>query len=133
MSVNAIVPCGTVINFSLTVTYSGPNSPQVFLFSVNVGAQPPVLNSTLGNVPPTAAGVTSTSGQQTGRISRSGVASSCATPKANPGLTTNVGSRQFDAYTFTNSSANDQCVTVTMTSNNGINLYSAAFTSAGFV
>ena len=131
--VGASVPCGTVITFSLSVSFGGGTSPQVFPINVPVGKFVAPISSSLGTTPPTGPGFTSTSGQQTGRISRSGVTATCAAPKANPGLTTAVGSRQFDAYTFTNTSASAQCVTVTLTSTNGVSLYTATYTSAGFV
>jgi hypothetical protein len=132
--VSATVPCGTVIGFTLSVSFGGGASPQVFPFYVTVGQIPGAsISGTLGSAPPTGTGFTSTSGQQTGRISRSGVAATCAAPKSNPGLTTAIGSRQYDAYSFTNTSANAQCVTVTLTSTNGINLYTATYNSSGFV
>ena len=131
--VSSSVPCGTVITFSLSVSLVGGASPEVFPISVTLGKFPAPISGTLGSAPPTGTGFTSTSGQQTGRISRNGVGSTCAAPKANPGLTTAVGSRQYDAYTFTNTSANSQCVTVTLASANGSILYTAAYTSSGFV
>lgn len=131
--VGSSVPCGTVISFSLSVSFGGGASPQVFPVAVTVGKLPGAISGTLGTTPPTGPGFTSTSGQQTGRLNRNGVTATCAAPKANPGLTTVVGSRQYDAYTFTNTNASAQCVTVTMTSASGSILYTAAYTSAGFV
>ena len=132
--VNSSVACGTTIGFTLTVTFGGGPSPQVFLFNVVVGNVPGAnISSTLGTTPPTGPGFTSTSGQQTGRLFRSGTGSSCASPKSAPGLTTATGSRQFDAYTFTNTNATSQCVTVTLNASNGVNLYVATYNSAGFV
>jgi hypothetical protein len=52
--------------------------------------------------------------------------------KANPALTTAVGSRQYDAYTFTNTSSGAQCVTVTLATGGSL-LFTAAYGSAGFV
>ncbi|WP_460553047.1 S8 family serine peptidase [Ferruginibacter profundus] len=134
-TVSNALACGAIMNFTLTVTFGGGGtSPKVFLIRKALGFQPGLsINSSLGAVPPTGAGFTSTSGQQTGRISRSGVSSTCAVPKANPGLTTAVGSRQYDAYTFTNTNTTSQCVTVIVTAANGVNLYTAAFNNVGFV
>ena len=133
-AVNSSVPCGTTISFTLTVTFGGGFSPQVFQFSTVVGNQPYTnINSTLGSTPPTLSGVTSITGTQTGRLTRNGVASVCGTQKPNPGLAAATGSRAFDAYTFTNTGATDQCVQVTVTAANGLNLYCAAYNSAGFV
>jgi hypothetical protein len=54
----------------------------------------------------------STSGQQTpARLFRDGIASTCDAPKTCPGPF-GSGSFTFDAYTFTNESSEDQCVTV---------------------
>jgi hypothetical protein len=131
--VGSSVPCGTVIPFTLTVTFGGGPSPQVFDLTVTVGGGIGTISSTLGTTPPTGPGFTSTSGQQTGRLTRNAIQATCASPKANPGLTAVTGSRQFDAYTFTNTNTSSQCVTVTMKSSNGINLYCAAYNNAGFV
>ena len=57
-----------------------------------------------------------TSGTQTGGVNSDNTASTCAAPKAFPGLASATGSRAYDAYTFTNpSSTTDACVTVTYT------------------
>src|SRR5439155_9672210 len=131
-SVNSSVPCGTVINFVLTVSFGGGSSPQAFFINKVVGFQPGAnISSTLGQTPPTGAGYTSTSGQQTGRLARTGVTSSCASPKTAPGLTVATGARQFDAYTFTNTNSTSQCVTVTLTAANGTLLYTAAYNNSG--
>jgi hypothetical protein len=54
----------------------------------------------------------STSGQQTpARLFRDGVASTCAAPKPCPGPF-GAGSFTYDAYTFTNDSGEEQCVTI---------------------
>src|SRR5207249_9429543 len=92
------------------------------------------ISSTLGQTPPTGTGFTSTSGQQTGRLNRANGASSCAVPKATPLLLAgDTGSRQFDAYKFTNTNSTSQCVTVTLTAANGVNLYTATYNNSGFV
>jgi hypothetical protein len=54
----------------------------------------------------------STSGQQTpARLFRDGIPSTCASPKVCPGPF-NSGSFTYDAYTFSNDSGEDQCVTI---------------------
>ncbi|HSB09837.1 MAG TPA: HYR domain-containing protein [Blastocatellia bacterium] len=124
------VTCPTTINFTLTATFTGGGSPQVLNFTVPVG--PPAVNitSTLDTTAPTAGtGFTTTTGTIGVRHFRDGIASTCAAPKvAFPG-TTQPGTRQYDAYTFTtcgNSGAS--CVTVTFSGANAINLYTAAYT-----
>jgi hypothetical protein len=82
--------------------------------TVNVNCEellcdPLTVNGTLGTGSPDWP---STSGQQTpARLFRDGVPSSCASPKTCPGPF-GSGSFTFDAYTFTNESSEDQCVTV---------------------
>jgi hypothetical protein len=131
--VSSSVPCGTTINFTLTVSFSGGSSPQILLFSTVIGKQAGPISSTLGAVPPAPSGVTSVTGTQTGRLTRNATASTCAAPKVAPGLAATTGARAFDAYTFTNNNAVAQCVTVTLTANFGINMYSATYNNAGFV
>jgi hypothetical protein len=68
-----------------------------------------VVNGTLGSGSPDWP---STSGMQTpARIFRDGTPSTCDAPKSCPG-TFGSGSFAFDAYTFSNDSGEDQCVTV---------------------
>ena len=131
--IGSSVPCGTPITFTLTVSFVGGPSPRTYAVTLTAGKVPGAIAGTLGSPPPTGTGFTSTNGQQTGRLFRSNVVASCAGPKANPGLTVATGSRQYDAYTFTNMSASSQCVTVTLAATNGTALYTAAYTSAGFV
>lgn len=50
---------------------------------------------------------------QNGQLNR-GVASSCAVAKACPDVINNTASFHYDAYTFTNSSSNRLCITVTL-------------------
>ena len=131
-AVNSSVACGTNINFALKVYFdSGGVSPVVFNFSGAVGMA--IISSTLGSTPAAGTGYTVVSGQQTGRLSTGTVASSCASPIAADTLVTKTGSRQFDAYTFTNTSNVDECISVTVNSTNGLNIYTAAYNSAGFV
>lgn len=51
-------------------------------------------------------------GDQIGRLTRDGITATCAAPKAFPGVFAAAGNRTFDAYTFSNTSANPECVTV---------------------
>ncbi|MEO6916684.1 MAG: S8 family serine peptidase, partial [Chitinophagaceae bacterium] len=104
IALNSSLNCGATINFTLSVSFQGGPAPAVFQFSIRVGSLPFVagVSSVLGSVPASGQGYTVVSGQQTGRLVRSGVASSCGVITANPGLTATTGSRQFDAYTFTN-------------------------------
>ncbi|MEJ7768971.1 MAG: choice-of-anchor Q domain-containing protein, partial [Chitinophagaceae bacterium] len=135
IAVNSTVLCGNPINFILTVNFSGGVSPKIFQFSINTGTQlfKGGITSTLGTTPPSGSGYTVVSGQQTGRLFGAAPSSSCGTPLLNPGFTVTTGLRQYDAYTFINPSSTSQCVTVTLTSPNGLNVFSAAYNDSGFV
>ena len=63
-----------------------------------------------------------------GRLARTGVGSTCATPKSDPG-SGSVDTRHYDSYTYTNSSGSGQCVTVTLTQTSGTDggLFTAAY------
>jgi len=135
--VSPAVPCGTVINFLDTVSFGGGSSPQVFMFTENVGGQPDMdISSSLGTTPPASNNYKASTGSQTGRINRNtvGQVSSCATPLANPGLlTTSTVARDYDAYKFINTSASSQCITVTMSSTHADSLFCVAYNDSGFV
>jgi hypothetical protein len=76
---------------------------------------PVVINGTLGSGAPGFTGV-QFSGNQTGRLNRNGVASSCATPKSclifDP-----ANLRAFDAYKIPNASGQDACVSINLSEN----------------
>ncbi|MEP6673729.1 MAG: S8 family serine peptidase [Ferruginibacter sp.] len=131
-STTTAVPCGSVISFNMIVSFTGGLSPQTFPFTVNVGSQPAPISTNLSVAAVSGSTYTAATGTQTGRLSRNGIASTCAALKANPGLVAG-GSRVYHAYTFTNTSANSQCVTVAMSSASGTSLYTAAYNSTGFV
>ncbi len=65
--------------------------------------------------------------QQTGRINRFGVVSTCAAPKACPGIFTAVGARFYDAYTITNIRNTPVCATIGINSGCGTNIFNVAY------
>jgi hypothetical protein len=68
-----------------------------------------ILGQNSGGTP----GVIGTSGTQLGRLNRfTDQTGACNNVRTCPGLFTAVGARPYDAYTFTNASANNACVTV---------------------
>jgi hypothetical protein len=71
-------------------------------------ACPFTINGTLGTGSPEWP---STTGQQPGRLTRDGVASTCPTPGPCVIFAT-TGNRQFDAYTFVNTTGLTRCVSV---------------------
>jgi hypothetical protein len=124
-TVSSAISC-QFINFNMTATYTGGVSPKVFPITLNVSR---TINETLDTTPPASGGTyfTSATGLQTGRITRNGIAANCPVPKAFPGVQTAVGSRQYDAYTFSNNTAAATCVTVRITGTNAVNLFTAAY------
>src|SRR5207302_10122985 len=72
--------------------------------------------------------LTSGTGTQTGRLWRDGVPSACGTAKEPPGIFDTGGLRAFDSYTFT--ACRNACAQVTVTSDNGIRLFSTAYSPA---
>jgi hypothetical protein len=132
IKIDPSVTCGTTIDFFLTATFGGTNSPEILEFTGLVGTPPINISAALGT-PATGAGFTSTTGTQANRISRSGVASTCAAPKGPQTTVTVATPLTYDAYTFTNSGASSECVTVTMTGANTINVFTATYNNSGFV
>ncbi len=108
--IGAQTVCPLTINFTITVNYTGGATPsQVLPFSIST-SQPITINETLDTTAPAAnPAYTAITGTQTGRITRDGVAGTCAN-KAFPGLTATTGARRFDAYTFP-AAAVPQCIT----------------------
>jgi autotransporter-associated beta strand protein len=73
-----------------------------------------------GNIGQGSSDYSSISGSQTGRISNTGVASSCASAKSFPGLA-NSTPHAFDSYQFANDTGTTACVTFTFPQSCGIN------------
>jgi hypothetical protein len=119
--------CALDINFTLILNYTG--GPQkVSTFSVQTGMV--TFTNNLGTTPTSAFGVTTLSGQQTNRIARNNVASSCGVAKTYPGTTVTAATRTFDSYTFNACKAS--CVAPVLTSPNGSSMLEAAYAN-GFV
>lgn len=129
--INASMPCGSEINFTLTITYDGSASPVVLPFTYKTGKAPDPIIAALGSAPATGTGFVSTSGTQTGRLSRSGVQSTCAALKPNPGVL-GTTSLAYHAYTFTNTGTGSQCVDITMASP-AANKFHLAYNNNGFI
>ena len=65
--------------------------------------------------------------QQTGRINRFAVVSTCAAPKACPGIFTATGARFYDSYTITNPRNVPVCATIGLRSDCGTTLFNVAY------
>jgi hypothetical protein len=105
--------CGTTINFTLTITFTGGTKIQTFSLPTCV-------------VPPVTGSITTGDPTQTGRLQRNGITSSCAVPKAAPPLNDAIV-RHFDSYSFTNNSGAAACATFNVTSGCGANLFYATY------
>ncbi len=68
--------------------------------------------------------------QQTGRINRFAVTSTCAAPKVCPGTFTTTGARYYDSYTITNPRSVPVCATIGTTSTCGTSIFSVAYTGS---
>src|SRR3954470_9572071 len=121
-------PCLQPASFTLTVTSAGGPSPRVFNFQVPIGPPAYTITTTLDTTPPPVSpGVTTTTGLQTLRLTRNGVASSCGVSKAPPPLF-GTGASQFDAYAFaTCPNSGPSCATVTVQGADAANLFSASY------
>ncbi|HEV7782833.1 MAG TPA: PKD-like domain-containing protein, partial [Chitinophagaceae bacterium] len=69
---------------------------------------------------------------QTGRLNRFAVISNCTAPKACPGTFTTVGNRFYDSYTVSNPSSSPVCAKIGVNTRCGTNIFSVAYTSAGY-
>ena len=88
------------------------------------------ISSTLDLTPEAAVpAYTAETGAQTGRLQRNGVPSSCGSVKANPGLFTTTGARQYDQYRFV--ALRSGCATVTLSGAGTGVLFSAAYDQNG--
>ena len=112
--------CGSTIDFTLTVSFSGGSS--VLNFSIVTCAQPPaVINGSLDTSDPV----------QEGRLGRNGLVSGCGSLKVCPGIF-GTGNRRYDVLTFPNGPG-AACATISTTSTNTIgggNILAVAYLNA---
>lgn len=120
-------PCGGQINFVLTVTYAGGSTPtQTVNFTIDTSTPAPIATTLDTTAPTSGNGFTAATGTQTGRLVRNSVASTCAAPKASPGLNDSTPNRRYDSYTFTASLTG--CITVNLTVTGTSVLFTSAYT-----
>jgi hypothetical protein len=122
-------PCPLLINFTLTVNYTGGPSPKVLHFSLQTGRQFTVSSTLDATAPSVPTGFSSAiTGTQTGRLNRFAPPSSCGVNKPNPGAF-DTAVRRFDAYTFT--ACSNSCVTVNTTNTvNSVGLFTVVYNGA---
>ena len=122
-------PCPQAASFTLTVT-SDSASPRAFTFDVPMGPPPVSITTTLGASARPELPALTTTGLQTSRLTRNGVASACGAPKSAPALL-GTSVLQFDAFAFnTCPNSAPTCVTVTLEGANAGSLFSAAYSPA---
>ena len=110
--------CGTTINFTLTVSFTGGTKVSTFSLPTCTETLPDTtVNGSLDPADPDST---------QGRIGRNGVVSSCGLAKACPGAL-GTGGRSFDHYLFTDTSNQASCVTLTLTSAGGVNLIGSTY------
>src|SRR6267143_603218 len=110
--------CGTTINFTLTVSFTG--GTKVSTFSLPTCTEIQADTTVNGSIDP--ADPKSTQGP----IARNGIASSCGIAKPCPGAL-GAGGRSFDQYSFTNPGIQPACVTLTLTSAGGANIIGSTY------
>ncbi len=125
------IPCDPfTIDFVLVVTYAGgPSSPQTLHFSKTLNVID--INATLGTPSALPVYTASTGQQPSSRVTRNGIASTCGTTKAFPGLITTSSPRQVDQYVITTcAAAAPSCAAVEMDSPNGNNLFGVTYSNS---
>jgi len=120
--------CPMLVDFDLTVTYTGGPSPKVYSMRIHTGLAANIFSATLNTSPPPASPFyTGATGTQTGRINRFAPPSVCGTQKAYPGLQTATGTRRFQTFSFqTCNNPVPACVTINL-SNPAVNLFAVAY------
>ncbi|MFT3981050.1 MAG: hypothetical protein QM687_11310 [Ferruginibacter sp.] len=74
--------------------------------------------------------ITAADAQMTGRLNRFGVVSTCASPKACPGVFTTTGSRAYDSYTITNPRPVPVCATIGINTACGTSVFCVAYSGS---
>lgn len=119
-STDSSVPCGTVLNFTITANYNGGPTSSTFSVATSCGTAP---SQTVNNSTDTTKQTTN------GRLGRANPPSSCSAAKACPGAL-GSGPRAYNFNTFTNGPG-PSCVTVNPTSPSGASqLVAAAYLGA---
>lgn len=113
--VSSMVLAMALIAFTSTgeaqsLTNQTDNGAPISVASPFQGGCPFTIDGTLGSGSPNYTG---TSGDQTGRLNRNGIASTCAVPKVCDIFATDPG-RAYDAYEFQNTSGGTSCVSATL-------------------
>ena len=109
--------CGTNINFTLTLTFSGGST--VSTFSLPTCTETQATQTVSGSID-------NTDSLNLARLGRNGVQSICGVQKACPGPIAGGAPTAFDQLTFVNG-PQPGCATITLTSPNGVGLIGSAY------
>lgn len=128
-TMSTVSACDLESLFSLELNYGGGPSPKTLEFEVPTGTPPIDITSTLdATAPSPGARFTTVTGQQSGRITRTGIPTTCA--ERVPATIFATGNRRYDAYTFETCPTRAQtCVTIRLSSPCGIStpLFAVAY------
>jgi hypothetical protein len=109
--------CGTNINFTLTLNFAGGSTVSTFSLPTCTETKPTqTVNGSIDN----------TDSLNVGRLGRNGVISICGAQKACPGAINNTPTAYDVVGPFVNG-PNPACVTITLTSPNGVSLIGSAY------
>ncbi len=109
--------CGTNINFTLTLNFSGGSTVSTFSLPTCTEVKPTqTVNGSIDN----------TDSLNLARLGRNGVVSICGVQKACPGPIAGGAPTAYDQLTFVNG-PNPGCATITLTSPNGVGLIGSAY------
>ncbi len=108
--------CGETISFTLLINYTG-GSESVYFSLPSCACPPTVVTGSIAASDP----------QQSLRLTRDGLASTCTAPKgACPGPFS-TGTRSYDQHSFTNTSTQARCVTASLISGCGTGIFAVAY------
>jgi len=118
VSTGAGFVCGTPVDFTLTVNFTGGSTVNTFSIPTCTETQP--SQTVNGSLDPADPDTTQ------GRLGRNGLVNTCAAPKACPGAL-GAGGRSFDTVSFVNSGPVSACATITLASAGGAGLIAASY------
>lgn len=115
-TMSTVSACDLESLFSLELSYGGGPSPKTLEFEAPTGSPPIEITSSLDATAPTpGARFTTATGQQSGRITRTGIPTTCA--ERVPATLFATGNRRYDSYTFETCPTRAQtCVTIRVSS-----------------
>lgn len=134
LGISSAQPCGSQITVTVKLIYSNISVDTIrYSIPISVGTRPyQNISSDLSQSPASIPGVETSSGTIGNRFAPNQIASSCASPKTNPGTFPVPSPIAYHAYTFTNNSGTSQCVELNQSNGFGSNLYTVVYDNNGF-